>query len=215
MIRRGGHTSKDSAWHLSISTISWSGLVHWWWCLEMGALPTGPRTTSASCTVATSRRVCVRVGLSSISIQKVLWFLSWAEGVTGNHRFCDDSRSSDTCDSTRATLLAARHTLPTDPFLPKTYGCSARTPGRYNLRMLRSLPAHRAFPRRGHFDMLGPRHSTPTPDFPDFSVHRPFRYDSAGQFTTRWPCPAPFVADATGSTVCLPMWISHLQLFRL
>ena len=37
--------------------------------------------------------VCVRVGLSSISIQKVLWFLSWAEGVTGNHRFCDDSRS--------------------------------------------------------------------------------------------------------------------------
>ena len=101
VIRRGGHTSKDSAWHLSISTISRSGLVHWWWCLGMGA-PIGPQTTSASCTVATSRRVCVRVGLSSISIQKVLWFLSWAEGVTGNHRFCDDSRSSDTCDSTRA-----------------------------------------------------------------------------------------------------------------
>ena len=39
--------------------------------------------------------------------------------------------------------------------------------------------------------------------------------DSAGQFTTCWPCPAPFVADATGSTVCLPNWISHLQLFRL
>ena len=76
----------------------------------------------------------------------------------------------------QATLLAARHTLPTDPFLPKTYGCSARTPGRYNLRMLRCLPAHRAFPRRGHFDTLGPRHSTPTPDFPDFSVNRPFRY---------------------------------------
>ena len=37
--------------------------------------------------------VCVRVALSSISIQKVLWFLSWAEEVTGNHRFCDDSRS--------------------------------------------------------------------------------------------------------------------------
>ena len=102
MIRRGGHTSKDSAWHLSISIFSRSGLVHWWWCLGMGA-PTGPRTTSASCTVATSRRVCVRVGLSSISIQKVLWFLSWAEGVTGNHRFCDDSRSSDTCDSIRAS----------------------------------------------------------------------------------------------------------------
>ena len=76
----------------------------------------------------------------------------------------------------QATLLAARHTLPTDPFPPKTYGCSARTPGRYNLRMLRCLPAHRAFPRRGHFDTLGPRHSTTTPDFPDFSVIRPFRY---------------------------------------
>ena len=42
--------------------------------------------------------------------------------------------------------------------------------------MLCFLPAHQAFPRRGHFDTIGPRHSTGTPDFPDFSVLRPCRY---------------------------------------
>jgi len=106
--------------------------------------------------------------------------------VTGNHRFCDDSRPSDTCDSIRASQQqyisghpagSTTHTLPHCQLIlffqkrtdappehqaATTYGCF--------------VFCRHTGPRRGHFDTLGPRHSTPTPDFPDFSVNRPFRY---------------------------------------